>query len=70
MKIYKVFQGFTSDGNQGYSYHGSKALADKALKECEDNEIKDGEIEIIEVTPTKAGIILALNIHGSHNDNG
>lgn len=62
----------------GFSFHSSMRDAKKAMNEFKKNSQSkgfddfnpDSEIEMIEVIPTKSGIIEALNIHAGHNDNG
>lgn len=71
MKIYKVK--FTAHAaSAGFYFTGSMKDAKARRENAEgfwDDDWKK-EIESIEVTPTKRGIIDALNRHGGHNDNG
>ena len=71
MKIYKVK--FTEQYASAGFYFTSSMKDAKSRKENAEGVWDDDwekEIETIEVTPTKKGIINALNRHGGHNDNG
>ena len=66
MKIYVVHHRAAAGESAGRTFHGNKAEAEKAQREQPEND----PVEKINVTPTKAGILAALNHWGSHNDNG
>lgn len=76
MKIYKVSYDGDPDGQKGFEFVASMELARKLARAWEKQEkspgIGDhrGEIELLEISPTKRGILKALNKHGSHPDNG
>jgi len=76
MKIYKVdyrAEGYTS---RGFSFHSSKREADQAgrsaMKAAQgaEEDIASFEVELIEVQPTRRGIVETLNRHAKHPDNG
>jgi hypothetical protein len=66
MKIYKVSFRDNMGEHKGYEYFSSSKEAKRVWKEY--REMAD--IETIDVTPTKKGIISALNNNASHPDNG
>lgn len=74
MKIYKVDKRSHQESSQGFTYHSSKAEANKSMAEFKrisgSDFNPDSEIEEIEIEISGKGIIAALNAHGSHNDNG
>lgn len=79
MKIYRNTYHAETGASLGFSYHASKRAALKAAAESKantkDNEGGDdrtGEVETerVDIKPTRAGIIHALNCYGAHNDNG
>ena len=66
-----------SDGHKGYTYHASLRDAKRQARESKERTKDEGAGAIddvtttaIGVTPTKRGIISALNLHAGHNDNG
>jgi len=74
MRIYRVSQETNiycgvDEGHGGYKYFGSKAETLRALAEIR-KEGNDASYDLIEVVPTKTGIIQALNFFGGHPDNG
>ncbi|MEN6533364.1 MAG: hypothetical protein ABFD89_06855 [Bryobacteraceae bacterium] len=76
MRIWKNDYRGAGMESRGYSYHPSKREARKAataaIRHTKDDSEPTDEVqtEPIEVTPTKKGIISALNQHGGHPDNG
>ena len=67
MKFYRVhFVNHAEMGSQGYEFFTSKRAAEKKAREYGPT----AEVEEIQVTPTRAGILDALNRYGSHPDNG
>jgi hypothetical protein len=71
MKIYKVaFK--VNESSAGFYFTSSLKDAESRKKNAEGvwDDGWDKEITTIEITPTKKGIIAALNFHASHNDNG
>lgn len=70
MKIYRVSIESHAEGHQGYNYHPSRKEAQKDLRKSEAAGHDNSGIEEITLTPTKAGIIAALNRFGGHADNG
>jgi len=75
MKFYRaVFYTF-KDGSAGYSWHTSRAEADKVIREyqkkyTEEEDASGSKVEEINIIPTKAGILAALNRYADHADNG
>jgi hypothetical protein len=72
MKLYRVHLLIDSGASGGYEWFASKREADKLKRE---HDRKNGpedsaEIQIIEVEPTRSGILRAFNIYGSHPNNG
>jgi ribosomal protein S11 len=67
MKIYQNSYRDEGQEHQGYSYHQSKR---EALKVARKHGCGEVTTEVIEVQPSKAGIIRALRIYGGHPDNG
>lgn len=74
MTFYRVTFYNTFDGTAGYSWHTSKASASKSSAEwiasCDGDATASAEIEAVEITPTKQGILDALNTYAKHADNG
>lgn len=74
MKFYRLHMTYDNGSSAGYEYFTSKGAADKRKREhlsLNPGENKQSnEIDVIEVKPTKAGILDALNRFGDHPDNG
>jgi hypothetical protein len=74
MKIFKNTYQSHQESSQGFSFHASRMLAIAAMNKFKKNSggdfNPDSSTEQIDVTPTKKGIISALNEHAGHNDNG
>ena len=75
MKFYRLSKWETSEGSQGYEFFTSKHAAQRArLAWCKENEepVDDNinGLDILEIAPTKQGILAALNRWASHPDNG
>jgi hypothetical protein len=72
MKIYKVTLYDCVEGNQGYTFHGSKRAATQRAAEFRRDNADDRstEIDIITVKTDRAGILDALNRYAGHPDNG
>jgi hypothetical protein len=78
MKFYRLSKSSVVENHCGYEFFTSEHEANKARREWYGNfEIEEqvtdrggSEWEIIEVKPTKAGILKALNRFASHPDNG
>lgn len=73
MKFYRVH--FKTEGgtSAGFEFFVAKAKA-KARKKAHDDDADDldkaDEIEPINVEPTRAGILAALNAYAAHAENG
>lgn len=76
MRIYKNDLRCNGSESKGYTYHASyraaRASAAEAIRNTADScePIATVETEALDLTPTKSGIISALNQHGGHPDNG
>lgn len=75
MRFYQLHRTHEAGVSAGYSYYASKREAQSALATWRKNspgDVQDqtGTIEPIEVTPTRAGILAALNRYAGHADNG
>lgn len=76
MRFYKVEYLGENVQSLGCSWHTSRREAERAAKESigagdHDEPITEKpEIEVVEIKPTKAGILAALNTHAVHPDNG
>ena len=73
MKFYRVHTTTDSGLSAGYEFFTSKAEAGKAVKEWTRGialETDIAEIDVVEIEPTKAGILRALNLYAVHADNG
>lgn len=67
MKLYRVHHAdYGGLGSAGFSWHTSKRGAEKAEREGG----ADSSIELVEINPTKAGILKLLNRYADHPDNG
>lgn len=69
MKYYQVHLHIDGGSSAGFEYFCNRKDAEKFIRE---NGVPDEnyEIKIIEVKPTKAGIMWALRQYASHADNG
>jgi hypothetical protein len=78
MRFYQLHRLQSAGESAGYEFFRTKRQAEKAKREWlvppPDNpawlELAAAEIKIITVTPTRAGIVAALNRHAAHADNG
>jgi hypothetical protein len=71
MKFYRLHLLHNYGESAGYQWFTVHTDAEKAKASWCDTEDKDtGEIEPIAITPTKAGLLAALNHYASHCDNG
>lgn len=57
------------DKHEGYTHHPSKRAAFKAACEAQATGYLT-DVDSIEITPTKRGIIDALDMYAGHADNG
>ena len=73
MKFYRVHTCVECSTSSGYEFFTNKADAERAVREWTTGEAlrtDTAEIDVIEITPTKAGILHALNTYAAHADNG
>ena len=67
MRFYRLHHYDTAEGSQGFEFFTSKQEAAEACRAC---AFDGNEIEVIEIEPTKAGILKALRQFAQHPDNG
>lgn len=74
MRFYCLHHSYDNGASAGYEYFGVKSLAEKAqrqwMRDHPGEEIASNEITIIEIAPSRTGILAALNKHADHPDNG
>jgi hypothetical protein len=71
MRFYQIHIRCENGSSAGFEYFTNKEEAQKCLRENIENDPKeDHSIKVIEIKPTKYGILSALNIYASHPDNG
>lgn len=74
MKFYQVHRTCEAGTSAGYEYHGSKREADKAanawIRNGSETDEHGANVTVIDVAPTRAGILAALNRYAEHADNG
>lgn len=70
MKFYRVHFTYEYGTSGGYTFFTSKRAAEKYRRECDVREENGGEIDEINITPTRKGILDALNRYADHPDNG
>ena len=77
MKFYRVSYSQDGGNSGGYSWHTSRAEAETEARVAYENDRReyDGlntrpQIDLIEITPNKRGILAALRVHASHEANG
>lgn len=73
MRFYRNHYHTDEDGSFGFSWHTSKTDAKREYSERTEQG-NDGQFasvaEPIDIEPTKAGILAALNEYASHPNNG
>lgn len=71
MKFYRVHLHYDAGSSAGFKFFGNKREAEKFAR---DEKKKDPDesfpVDRINVKPTKAGILAALNRYADHPDNG
>jgi hypothetical protein len=71
MKFYQVHVTTNGGCSNGYVWFTSRAEAEREKREHDKEEAPyEATIDVIEVKPTKAGILDALQRHASYPDNG
>lgn len=76
MKFYVLHKFVEIGCSGGFEWFTSKRAAEAAKREhiaCmvgDDISIEATSIEMVDIKPTRAGILEALNIHASHERNG
>ncbi len=73
MKIYRVHHYTDSDSSIAFRYFSKEKEADVYLSNIRDNDPHntcDSDITVYEFPVSKSGFIAALNVLGSHADNG
>ena len=66
MKLYRTHHYGFPLGSAGFSWHTSKAEAERAARESG----ADSTVEAVEFEPTKAGVLELLRVYATHPDNG
>lgn len=67
MKFYRVHFRREDDESEGYTFYTSKRAAEQGAREGVEGQ---SEITVLNIEPTKHGILRALNKYGGHPDNG
>lgn len=72
MKFYRLHLYDGADGSGGFKFFTEKIVAEREARAFGDatDAHANVEVEAIEIEPTKAGILEALNTYASHPDNG
>ncbi|WP_166306415.1 hypothetical protein [Bradyrhizobium sp. 2S1] len=64
MRFYQVHRLAEGGQSAGYEYFTSKRAADRAVSDWRDDDLEQiANVEPIDITPTRAGILLALNTY-------
>jgi hypothetical protein len=74
MKLYQLHRTHEAGSSAGFEYFASKREAEKAVRDWR-NQVNDpvldgATVQEIEVEPTRAGILSALNRYAGHPNNG
>lgn len=74
MKIYKNSYYTYSESSMGFEFFTRRDKAERAMRKFlkdldRDEDGTDSDIEVIEIQPTRAGILRALRLHAAHPDN-
>lgn len=75
MRFYRLHRTCEAGVSAGYDYFTNKRDAESALSYWRKNspgadQDQQGEIDTIEIEPTRSGILAALNRYAAHADNG
>lgn len=78
MKFYRAVYSRDGGNHGGFSWHTSHADAIRSLRkdyeedpgEYQFNPYREYDIDVVEIVPTKAGILKALKVYATHPDNG
>jgi hypothetical protein len=71
MRFYQVHIHVDHGSSGGFEYFTTEDKAKQCVREHkQNNPNEDYPINIIEIKPTLAGIVSALNVYASHPDNG
>jgi len=71
MRFYKLHLKSHTNGSVGYEFFANREAADKRWREWgKEADHYFADIDTIDVTPTKAGILSALNDFAGHPNNG
>jgi hypothetical protein len=72
MKFYRLHKQ-NEDGSHGFEWFTVRRKAEVAKREWDEGGVDTyncAELELVEVRPTKAGILQALKSYADHADNG
>lgn len=71
MRFYRVHLYDGADGSAGYKFFTVQADAKREARQWDRDRDNDAtEVEALEIEPTKAGILDALNFYAGHPNNG
>lgn len=71
MRFYRVHYTTDCGSSAGYDWFTCRRKAEQEARAWRrDNPDETTAIRAVEVSPTRAGILRALNLYGSHCDNG
>jgi hypothetical protein len=74
MRLYKVCRYNPEEGSAGFEWFSTVREAQRCRREWLDMHDKDAgasaDVEVVEITTTKRGLLSLLNLHAHHPDNG
>jgi hypothetical protein len=71
MKFYRVSKSTDGGNSAGFEFFTAKSDAEKEMRQfLRDDPTEFSRIDVIEITPTRTGILRALKLYASHADNG
>lgn len=70
MRFYRVHAEVEGGISGGFGWHTAKSKAEREARKLAKAGGPPCEVEVVEVTPTKAGILRALRRYAAHPDNG
>ncbi len=72
MKLYRLHLHVEMGCSGGFEFFTSRREAERRKREldAQNDPVDAAEIDEIEITPTKSGILAALNRYADHPDNG
>jgi hypothetical protein len=70
MKFYQLILSHNAGESAGFEYFTTLNDAERTARKWAKSEDGSSEIKVIEIEPSKSGILRALNHYASHPDNG